>query len=477
MVLELVGSRIMAPFVGTSITVWTSLIGIILASISAGYYWGGKWADREALPKNLSTVILAAGILVAVAALVKTPVLTFITALITDIRLSASLGTALLFGPASLALGMVSPYAAKLKISALEKAGTTVGTLYALSTIGSIAGTFLAGFWLMAYLGSTKIMYVLALVLVIVSLFVRGLNWSRKHALVAAFIILGLGFVHFVEARAEAIGLIEIDSAYQHIQIFNKINAADKRMVRVLKTDSFGSQSAQYLDSDELVFEYTKFYNLVSYIQPNLQNALIIGGGAYSYPKAFLKRFPKATIDVVEMDPALTELSKKYFNLTEDPRLEIFHQDGRTYINQMDKEYDAVFMDAFNSLMPPFQLSTKEVAQKLFDQLSPNGVVLMNLISAINGQKGRFLQAEYATYKSIFPHVEVFAVDNFKNPTDIDNVLLVAYKNEKTVDWSKVPEEFKKYTAKLWTGPIASMPILTDEFAPVESYLTGLYNR
>lgn len=477
MVLELVGSRIMAPFVGTSIAVWTSLIGIILASISAGYYWGGKWADREASPKNLSKVILVAGILVALSALVKTPVLTFITLLFTDIRLSASLGTIFLFGPASLALGMVSPYAAKLKISVLEKAGTTVGTLYALSTIGSITGTFLAGFWLMAYLGSTNIMYVLALVLVLVSFFVRGVSWSRKHILAAAFIIVALGSAHFVQARAEALGIIETDSAYQHIQIFNKINQADKRMVKVLKTDAFGAQSAQYLDSDELVFEYAKFYNLAGHIQPNLQKALIIGGGAYSYPKVFLKKFPKASIDVVEMDPVLTDLSKKYFNLIEDPRLSIFHQDGRTFINQMDKEYDVVFMDAFNSLVPPFQLTTQEVAQKLFDHLSPNGVVLMNLISAINGEDGRFLQAEYATYKSVFPQVEIFAVDNFKNPGSTDNVLLVAYKKEQKVDWNKVPEEYKKYTARLWTQPLAVMPILTDEFAPVEHYLTRLYSR
>ena len=226
-----------------------------------------------------------------------------------------------------------------------------------------------------------------------------------------------------------------------------------------------------------MVFNYTKYFNIVDYIQPNIQHALVIGAGAYSYPKFFLKKFPEAQVDVVEMDAKLTELSRKHFGLQDDPRLHIFHQDGRTFLNQGTKKYDAIFIDAFNSLTPPFQLTTQEAVHKIFEQLSDTGVVLVNLVSAIEGKDGKFLQAEYATYASLFPKVEIFAVDNFNDPHDLDNVMLVAYKSNQTPDWTKVPTEYQKMAAHRWLAPIAAAPILTDEFAPVEQYLQSAYQR
>ncbi|MFH1533488.1 MAG: fused MFS/spermidine synthase, partial [Nitrospirota bacterium] len=146
MVLELVGSRVLAPYVGTSILVWTSLIGIILGSLSLGYYLGGRIADKKASFRILAFILFSAAILITLTTLIKSPVLTFIQTSIRDLRTASVVATILLFTPASIALGMVSPYSVKLKLHRLEATGRTVGNLYALSTIGSIVGTFLAGF-------------------------------------------------------------------------------------------------------------------------------------------------------------------------------------------------------------------------------------------------------------------------------------------------------------------------------------------
>ncbi len=478
MVLELVGLRILAPYVGTSIVVWTSLIGIILASLSIGYYWGGKRADVQTSYKEFATIIFFTGVLVAAAALLKAILLTFLTALISDIRISAMLGSIILFAPASTLLGMISPYAVKLRIHDVEHAGTTVGTLYALSTIGSIVGTFVTGFFLIAYFDNTNIMYMLAIVLLLTSILLYHRSFPWKQIILLLVIFLCMGFVASSQSFGRQTGSIDEDTQYQHVQIFTTKHPENGRKMRVLTTDAAGTQSGAYLDSDELPFEYSKLFHIAIHFQPDLSRALMIGGGAYSYPRAFLKKFPNASIDVIELDPKLTELARMYFDLRDDPRLHIFHEDGRMFINHMKGTYDAVYIDAFHSLSPPFQLTTKEVAKKLFDHLSDNGVVLMNLVSAVEGPGSEFMHAEYATYKSIFPTVEIFPILTPETPNNISNIVLLAYKSEKPVVWKSDDAEIQGYLQKRWSKKVNDdIPILTDEHSPVEQYLFGVYRE
>ena len=170
MIFELVGSRMLGPYFGTSIFVWTSLIGVILGSLSFGYYWGGKLADKKPSFRILSLVIFAAGIFIGLSALTKDYLLIALQSYIPDILLASVLASLALFLPASVFLGMVSPYAAKLKINSLDKSGSIIGNLYALSTIGSIAGTFLAGFYLIPNFGTNKLLLILPIILAITSL-------------------------------------------------------------------------------------------------------------------------------------------------------------------------------------------------------------------------------------------------------------------------------------------------------------------
>ena len=192
----------------------------------------------------------------------------------------------------------------------------------------------------------------------------------------------------------------------------------------------------------------------------------MLGGGAYSYPKYFLSQNKNAEMDVVEIDPGLTELAKKFFNLQDSPRLDVFHQDGRVFLDKTNSKYDAIFIDAFASSIP-FHLTTKEFAGRVFDRLNEGGVVAMNIIASVEGDTGKFLRAEYATYKLLYDYVYIFPVQEPKNGGKIQNIILVAVKSDVESNW------FGGYSNNLWTSEIESdVPVLTDDFAPVDQYLT-----
>jgi len=178
-------------------------------------------------------------------------------------------------------------------------------------------------------------------------------------------------------------------------------------------------------------------------------------------------------MDVVEIDPTIIELAKKYFNLKSDPRLNIYDEDGRIFLNKNQKKYDVIFGDAFGSHFSiPYQLTTKEAVQKEFDALTDNGSVILNIISAINGPKGEFLRAEVATYKSIFPQVYIFPVSENKNGEIVQNIILVATKSSKLNDFHGLKFDNIRFADYLWKQIIPNdMPILTDDYSPVEYYI------
>ncbi|MFA4833800.1 MAG: fused MFS/spermidine synthase [Patescibacteria group bacterium] len=475
MVFELVGSRVLGPYLGTSIFVWTSLIGIILGSLSLGYWLGGKIADKKSSLPGLSFLIFLAAIGIGFTILIKGPLLVFLQATVSDIKLGSILASLILFAPASVLLGMVSPYAVKLKIDNLKTSGRTVGNLYAISTVGSIAGTFLAGFYLIPEFGTTKLLILLSAALIIVSVFI-----SLKQFLKIKFFVFLLFFFGWFLTDAASLalaknGFIDIDTGYNRIWIFNHQDAETNKPIRLMRINN-ESSSAMFIDSDELVYEYTKYYNLVKHFNPDFKTALMIGGAAYSYPKDYLKKYPEAAIDVVEIDPRLAELAKKYFNLKENQRLNIYHEDGRTYLNRTQKKYDVIFGDAFTSRYSlPYQLTTQETAQKKYDILNDDGVVILNIISAVEGEKGKFLRAEYATYKSVFPQIYLFPVRKPDDGQEVQNIILVALKSKTVPAWQDANNELNGYLQHLWKKEInLDLPILTDDYAPVDYYISKI---
>lgn len=473
MVFELVGSRVMAPYLGTSIFVWTSLIGVILGSLSLGYYLGGKLADKNPSLEIFSYIILSSGIFIAFVVLIKDFAL-FYFQNIPSIELASLVSSLIIFFPASFALGMVSPYVVKLKLSDMAKSGSTVGNLYAISTVGSIFGTFFAGFFLIPLLGSAKILISLSISLALASLLISKKNIKIKILLALALIAVFISAVYFDNSNRNQ-GIIDIETKYNRLLIFSALHNETGRKIRVLSTDNYAWQSAIFLEGeDDLVFGYTKFYRLAGHFAPGLKKSLAIGGAGYTYPRDYLKKYPSAEMDVVEIDEKMTEAAKKYFRLEESPRLNIYHEDGRTFLNKTDNNYDVIFGDAFQSLTIPYQLTTKEAVSKIYGALNDDGVVMVNIISSIEGKKGKFLRAEYRTFKSVFPQVYLFPVTS-DNPEKRQNIILVALKSENIPEFKSDNGELDGYLKRIWKGKITEdLPVLTDDFAPVDYYIREL---
>jgi spermidine synthase len=478
MIFELVGVRILAPHFGTSIFVWTNIIGVILGSLSLGYWLGGKVADREHTMRTLSVILMLAGAFILFDALGKDVILHVVQKIFHGVGMGSLVSSVILFTFPSVVLGMISPYAARLKMHSVDTSGETVGNLYALSTVGSIVGTFLAGFVLIPILGSTNILLALSFILISLSLVVH----HEKTVALKIFLLIGVlgsyGIAYAVHAQEMQRGMFSIETSYNHVRIFDsdKFGSASES-VRLMMLNTQLS-SGMFLDKDELLFDYTKFYRLGAYFKPSISSALMLGGAGYSYPKDFLSTNPQATMDVVEIDPELTKLAQRFFKLPDnDPRLRVYHDDGRIFLNQCPSStYDVVYGDAFTSRHSlPYQMTTQEAVQKTYDCLRPDGVVLVNIISAIEGEKGEFLRAEYATFKRIFPQVYIFPVNNSKDGIEVQNQMLVALKTDKVPDFISSNPELQSYLSHRWNKDIAlDMPILTDGFSPVDSYIQKL---
>ncbi len=467
MILELVGSRLLAPFVGISIVVWSALIGIILAALSLGYFYGGKIADGQPEAKVLSKIIFLASIVVCLIVGLKFVLFDLLKWANLGIAPTSIILSLALFALPSTLLGMVSPFAARLKTDSVKKVGGTVGNLYALSTAGSIAGTFLAGFYLIATFTLTQIIIAIALILLSCSLLLTSNKQSAflKAAIFSITLILTLLVSNFFPNPR----VISKDTQYNSVTIYESRNYKDGRPIRIMSLDN-KLDSAMYLDSDELVFDYTKFYRLAYAYNPNIKKILVIGGAGYSVPKDFLKR--GVQVDVVELDPELTKLAEDYFNLPKPPNrpsLTVYHEDGRTFLNRaQENQYDAILVDAFKSYSIPYQLTTTQSVTKMKDLLKPGGVVLANVISSIEGSSGTFLQAEYMTFKQSFSEVDIYPVTEPDQGQSVQNLMLVGSfgpGNNPSTD------EINSYQQHLWKQPIKPGPILTDDFAPVDQMM------
>lgn len=462
MVLELLGSRMLAPYVGSSLLVWTNIIGIILASLSFGYWLGGNIADRSAHRIVMGRILLLAAASIAVVRALYEPLLLALQYTPFALHWQAFLGGVVLFVVPSTLLAMISPYAVRLTLDKVAHSGSTVGRLSALATVGSIVGTFGAGLWLIPTFGTKTILMLLGLTLLLLALPV--LVKRPRHILL--WLIVGILTVA-ANRLTQSNDVLEFDTAYSQIWIYDQPNAQG-RNVRWFRQNHDAS-SAMYLDDPaELVFSYTRAYDLAFSYNPAIEKSLLIGGAAYSYPKHYLASYPEATIDVVEIDPAVTDLARQFYNLKDDPRLQIFHQDARIFLNTARDSYDAIFFDAFNSETIPFHLTTQEVATATRRLLSDNGLVVMNIIASVSGPNSRFLWAEYVTYQTRFPHVTVYQVDPTISPEQTQNIILIAHTTAPTLAAEPLNQTVRDTLAGHIDPPHDTGSVLTDNFAPVE---------
>ena len=479
--LEILGSRFLAPHFGSTLFVWGSLIGVILTSLSVGYYLGGKISDRNPNFRTFSLIILSAGVYAILIAILSPAVFKFVLSLRLSEKNSPLLATILLFAVPGVLLGMISPYAIKLRAQSLEAIGRLAGNLYTISTIGSIVGTFLTVFTLIPAFGVLDILYGISILLIATSL------PTLSHKLKAIGIILIALVIALATSNPIKIsGIIyEKFTPYQHLLVMDD----NVTGIRSLIMDNFVHSAMDLENPNAIVFAYTGHFHLGFLFNPSIQNVLFIGGGGFSGPTRFINDYDWVSVDVIEIDADVTDTAKKYFHLESDERLEIFDQDGRRFLANSDMKYDLIVMDAYAKSYVPFHLMTLEFLQEVEKHLTPEGVLISNVVSPLKGKAAELFRAEYKTMQSVFPNIYVFPVSKL-DPTYVQNQIVIATKSKKYyskaelnslfqerhfMKISQIPEYLDHYWDK--SIDVSNSPILTDDYAPVENLmnpLTGL---
>jgi len=478
LVIEIVAVRILSPYYGSTIFTVSSVISVILAALSIGYYAGGKLADRYPSPKWFYGIITASGVSVLVtqalnAAALPTFGYTFST--ISGPLISAII---LFFIPALL-LGTLSPFAIKLQHERFPNVGigSIAGEIFFWSTLGSILGSLLTGFLLIPRFGISEIVTATGILLLLLGFvpLAKLITQRRKVTGLSIFFLIGVSIVislPFTPPQGNVV--YSNDGVYEQIKIIE--GQYNGRPARFLQQDRSIS-SASYLHSNELVFDYTKYYSVYQLFNPDVKEVLFIGGGSYSMPKTLLNELPNANIDVAEIEPSLFELAKQYFSLPDNPRLTNYIEDGRRLLHDTDKKYDLIFSDVYYSLFSiPAHFTTEEFFQIAYDKLDEDGVFYANIIGDLRRQDKSLIFSEIKTFQSVFPNSYFFAVDS---PASIDtqNIIFVGYKGDTKLDFNDpniVNHEnpiIRNLHDKLINTAryeLSAYPILTDNFSPIE---------
>ena len=483
MALEIAGSRVLAPNFGSSIFVWGSLISVIMTALSIGYYWGGWLSAREPSYGKLATLLVIPGIVISVLPFIYPTMNDWIAGFDLGIRLSPLLACAVLFLLPGIFLGTVSPYVIRLAATKINTVGSTAGTLYAVSTAGSIFGTLLTAFYLIPVLGVSNIIHSLGVTLVVLSLIVVPLVRLQRLAVTRAVTATWLLFGSFNligTPMAWAKTLLQKDTFYHRIRVEEDDEARYMYFDRTL-------QSAMTLkDPTALRLVYSRYTSIGLTFRPDAKKMLLVGLGGGSIPKKLNKEFPNLEIDAIELDPEVIRIAKDHFNVKEHKNLRLHAQDGRLFLARTQQQYDIIMLDAYFTDAMPFHLATKQFFELAQKKLAPNGVIVANLISAVTGPSGKIARSFIRTQRQIFPQTYIFASrrpDNVSLET-IQNVIVVATRDKQRIDIKEIVKRASALDKGLFPEPVQDIavayydrplpedaPILTDDFAPTDNLL------
>ena len=406
--LEMCASRLLAAYFGTSLFIWANLIGLILVYLTTGYFIGGRLADRYPSEQVLCTITAMAALSISILPFISQVILTWsITGLeqvSVSIFFSSLLGTILLFAVPVTLLGLVSPFAIRLVTKELGRSGKTSGSLYAISTFGSILGAFLPVLWLIPTFGVRRTLLIFGVMLFTASLWGLRPRWRPAFSLVLIALVLPLGPLKNIPDL-----IYEQESLYNYIQVTQLPDGT-----RELTLNEGQAIHSIYYPNPKTVLTgwYWDYFLAAPYFNARftpqkLHRVGIIGLAAGTIAHQFTKVYGPVSIDGVEIDPSIIDVGRRYFAMNE-PNLHVHVQDGRTYLETTQAQYDVVAIDAFQQPYIPFQLTTREFFSTIRSHLSSTGVVALN--TAHTTHDYRLVQAFVNTMSKVFPSVYVFDV-------------------------------------------------------------------
>jgi spermidine synthase len=534
LVLELVAGRILAPYIGVSLYTWTSIIGVCLAGISFGNYLGGRIADRWPDRRTLG-VLLAAGGLASLAIL---PLINIATALPTSQLVDASnklggalsvdralilifrivLITTLIFFPPTFILGMTSPVVIKLTLRDLTHTGGIVGKIYAISTLGSILGTFATGFVLVQVLGTRFIVLMVAIILLAMAAVFGDLLKVGKAAAapLAAGLLLVAALVPARNAMAYScfrgpspVDCLQLatrdgwdqaidngclhETSYYCIKVSDHIVSSDL-IVKQLVLDHLVHSYNSIEDPNYLQYGYIKVYaEMANYLAQRLPNQdlkiLYVGGGGYTLPRHIEATYPNASQEIMEIDPGVTQTVYEMLGVDRNKtKITTYNFDGRLMLNQLverggGQQYDLIIGDAFNDLSIPYHLTTREFNQSLKRLLKDDGYYLALVIDKLQG--GRFIPAYTETVRTVWPYAAILA-DTEGWLSSSASTYVVAAGNQPIdearlsqirgmgIDDRVVTRVMPPFAIEQWLAQ-SNAPVLTDDYAPVDNLIAPIF--
>jgi len=455
----------MAPFFGASTIVWANTIAIVLVALSIGYWFGGRMADRRPTLAALCATVLAASVLMALVPFVSHPFLTLSVEAFDEYSVGAFAGS--LFGVLVLVavpvlmLGSVSPWALRLKMHSVEDSGEVAGRMYAISTVGSLLGTFAAALLLIPLVGTQRTFLTFALITAAVAALGLRPRWALVPLAIAALMLVPVGTT---KGSGEGRVIDEADTEYQYARVVEFPNGT-----RHLELNEGIAIHSLLRPGTVLTGGYWDAF-LVDPLAVQSRapaHVAMLGTAAGTVARAYAHYFPDTVIDAVEIDGELFDIGRRYFDLEPRPQLREHTADARPYLRATKERFDAIFLDTYRQPYIPFYLATKEFFQLAHDRLRPGGAVLINVGHPEASDKLEKVLS--ATLGSVFTYV-------VRDPVKRENTILIASDTPPSRDTllkaqESLPTDLKQLAINA-SGRLAPAltggPVYTDDRAPVE---------
>jgi len=495
---EFGASRLLAPYFGTSLSVWGVLIGLVLIYLSIGYVLGGRLADRRPSADLLFQLTAWAGLWIGLIPLIAYPILLQSQQGFAELSIGLVLGTllavVLLFAVPVILLGCVSPFAIRLLLRDVQSGGNTAGAVYALSTAGSILGTFLPVFWLIPTYGTrpTLVMFSVALLgLSVLGLWPRTLTelWPRRWVFAVFLVIVLVGaflLPHGIKPPEVGSLLYEKDSAYHYIQVVQDGDKTELILNEGQAIHSIYDPTTLATGGPWDYFMLGGYFRPAQTQEPRPHRVAILGLAGGTAAREMTAAFG-TSVDItgVEIDQDIVDLAHRYFHLDE-PNVHPVVQDARYWLATQAGRYDVIAMDAYRQPYIPFHLTTKEFFQLAATHLAPGGAVVVN--AGRTATDYRLVDALASTMAAVYPSIFLVDVPSFSNtmifgtsePTTIADIAHnLALAHEPLIDQVAATAvgpgsgdlRVSTYHSQVFTDDLAPVERLIDQI--IFSYATG----
>lgn len=483
---EMATGRLLGNYFGTSNLIWASIIGLILIYLTAGYFIGGKWADRSPKYETFFSILAWGAFAICLVPFISRPILRFAANAFDQLWIGNLIGSFLavmiLFIIPITLLGTASPFAIRLAMHDSRQAGSISGKIYAISTLGSFVGTFIPDILLIPLIGTYRTFLIIGFILLIFALLALALtiNWKFTLKLIwMPIIVIALWIFGAPGSDKNTQGLIfETESSYNYIQV---LDVNDFHLLRLNEGQGVHSiyhpDQVNYFGPWEQVLA-APFFNAPPIHLQEIDSLAIIGLAAGTTARQASLVYPWIKIDGFEIDPKIVEVGYKYFGMN-IPNLNVYVQDGRWGLKTSNKTYDIISVDAYRPPYIPWHLTTKEFFEEVYNHLEPDGVMVINIGRGLDDR--RLIDALGSTILSVFPTIHVMDVpDSFnsilfatKMPTEASNLKINYQQLNQNTTHPLLRETLFVTTTNLQPPPGKSV-VFTDDKAPIEWYTNAM---